>query len=107
FRQRHDLAFALPIPETDMRAAGKRSSFNLFLSAEPEQLRARTSRQSSGGGVVGIQDGEVILTLIFEDALLGVDVIVESLVAIEMVGRDVENHCDSRPKFNDGFQLKT
>ena len=89
-----------------MRAAGKGAFFNLLLSAEPEQLRARTIRQSSGRRVIGVEDGEIILTLVFKDARLGVDVIRKSLVAIEMVGRDVQNHRDSRTKFNDRFQLK-
>ena len=89
-----------------MRPADKRPSFNLLLSAEPEQLRARTIRQSSRRSVIGVEHGEIILPLVLKDARLGVDVIRKSLVAIEMIGRDVQNHRDPRTKFNDRFQLK-
>ena len=58
--ERHDLALAVAIAEIRLRAADKGSFFNLFLPAEPEQLRARTVRQSSGGRIVGIEHGEII-----------------------------------------------
>ncbi len=89
-----------------MRAAGKGSLVNLPLSAEPEQLRTGTDRQSCGGGVVGVEDSEIVLPLVLEDSRFGVDVIVKRLVAIEMVGRDVQNHRDPRTKLDDRFQLE-
>src|SRR5208283_730271 len=83
-RQRHDLAFAMPIPEIDMLATDKGSFFNLLVPAEPEQLRASTVRQSSGGGFIGVEHGEVIGKLVLEDARFGADVIDKSLVTIEI-----------------------
>ena len=104
--ERHDLALAVAVAKIDMRAAGKSSLFNFLLSAEPEQLRASAAGQSSGGRVVGVEDGEIILPLVIKDARFGVDVIRKRLVAIEMVGRDVQNHRDPGTKFNDRLQLK-
>src|SRR5208337_4998498 len=106
FGQRHDFAFAMAIPEIDMRAANKGSFFNRLFSAEPEQLRAGALRQSSGSRIIGIEDGEIIRPLVLEDARLGVDVIDKSLVAIKVVGRDVQNHRDPRAKLNNRLQLK-
>ncbi len=105
FRKRHDLAFATPVPEIDMRTPSKGTFFNLLLSAKPVQLRACTIRQSSGRRIIRVEDGEVIRTLILKDPRFGVHVIRKSLVTIEMVRRDVQNHRDSRTKFNDRFQL--
>src|SRR5207249_8731585 len=45
--------------------------------------------------------------LILEDAGLRVDVVVESLVAVKMIGCDVQNHGDPWPEGDDSFQLKT
>ena len=106
FGERHDLAFAVAVAEINMRATGKSSFFNFLLPAEPEQLRARAIRQSSSGGIIGVENSEIVLPLILEDARLGVHVICKSLVAIEMVGRDVQNHRDPRTKFNNRLQLK-
>ena len=55
---------------------------------------------------IGVEDGEIVLPLVLEDSRFGVDVIVECLVAIEMVGRDVQNYRDPRTKFDDRLQLE-
>ena len=80
---------------------------DFFLAAEPEQLRACATRPSSARGwIVSVQNGEIVRLLVFENARFGVDVIRESLVAVEMVGRDVEDDGDARTKVDDGLQLK-
>ena len=56
--------------------------------------------------VVGVEDEGILNALIGEDALLGGDVILEAAVAIEMVGRDVENHGDIGAKLESGLKLE-
>ena len=105
-RHRHNFPFAVPISKVNLRSAHQRSFFNLLFPAEPEQLRAATIRQSGRGRIVGIEHGKIIGPLILKDARFSVHVIRKSLVAIEMVGRDVQNHRDPGTKFDDRFQLE-
>ena len=70
-------------------------------------LRPRAACQVARWWVIGVQDGEIIWLLVFEDARFGVDVAGERLVAVEMVGRDVQNRRRSADGMSDdGFQLK-
>ncbi len=71
-----------------------------------DSLRQVRSAKPMVVGIVGVQDGEIVRLLVFEDAGLGIDIIRESLVAIEMIGRDIQDHGDARMEVDDGLELK-
>ena len=56
--------------------------------------------------VVGVEDGVIGGSLVFENAFLGGKVLVEAAVAVEVVGSDVEHDRDFRMKGLDGLQLE-
>ena len=87
--------------------ADVRALLHLFLAAEPEDLRPRPAGQSGAGGIVGIQDREILRLLILKDARLGVGVGLESAVAVEVVGRDVEHDGNFWTKCLNRLQLET
>ena len=58
------------------------------------------------GGIVGIEDREILSLLILEDAGLGVGVGLERAVAVEVVGRNVEHHRNFWTKRLDRLQLE-
>src|ERR1700722_3694565 len=105
-RHRHDLLLKVAIASVDVGAAYECSFFNGSLTAEPEQLCSGAMGQFARGGIVGIENREIIGPLVFEDSLFGGDVICKSFVPIEMVGRDVQNHSDARTEIDNRFQLK-
>ena len=59
-----------------------------------------------GADVVGVEHHEVVCVLRGEDALLGERVVLESAVAVEMVGRDVEDDGDVGVELLSAFELK-
>ena len=68
---------------------------------------ASDARASSGGAdIVGVENAEVVLVLLGEDALLGESVVLEGAVAIEVVGRDVEDDGDCGMELLGGFELE-
>src|SRR6266478_872110 len=89
-----------------MPTADKRSFLYFFLPAEPEQGRARSTRESGGCGIVGVEHREIIGPLILEDASLRIHVVGEGLVAVKMVRCDVQDYGNPRPEADDRFQLK-
>jgi hypothetical protein len=56
--------------------------------------------------VVGVDHGEVVTGLVFEDAQLGVDVVLVGWVAVQMVFADVEQGRHGRPERADPLQLE-
>ncbi len=56
--------------------------------------------------VVGIQNGEIVRALVLEDAGLGGSIVLERVVAVKMIGRDVQHHRDLRMEGLDRLQLK-
>src|SRR6185369_15680218 len=55
-------------------------------------------RQREHGGVVRIHHRPVVRALVREDARLGLPVLLEARVAIEMIGGEVQEHGHVRPK---------
>ena len=106
FGKRHDLALALPVSKENLAAADKRTFFYFFFPTEPEQLCFRAVGESRGGRVVGVEDCEIVRLLILEDSGLRINIICEGLVAVKVIGRDVQYDGDSRPKADDRLQLK-
>src|SRR5271156_3654568 len=91
------------VAKKNLPIAQKRSGGNALLPAEPENVRlgrhaARDFR------IVGVEDGYVALSLIFEHAHLRVGVLLERNGAIEMVRRQIEQHSDFRPKLFNSFE---
>jgi hypothetical protein len=67
------------------------------------------NRSVSGLGrrlVVGVEDQCILGSLRGEDALLGARVVLKAAVAIQMVGRDVQNDGDGGTEFERAFQLE-
>ena len=56
--------------------------------------------------VVGVQDGEIAGLLGFEETALGRGIILEGMVAVQVVLRDVEGDADVGAKLGDGLQLE-
>ena len=56
--------------------------------------------------IIRVQHGEIALQLVFEHAHFCVGVLIERAVAIEMIGRQIQQHTDLRTETFDGFQLK-
>ena len=66
----------------------------------------RTSRGRSSRWIVGVQHDPVSRRLVGENARFGVGVLRDVGVAIEVVGREVQQHRDPRLEGVDAFQLK-
>ena len=76
-------------------------------AAEPEDLSAWARLAACcDSRIVGVQHQKVLGGLVREDALLGGSVIFEGAMAVKMVRRDVQEHCDLGVKIYDGFQLE-
>ncbi len=73
---------------------------------EPVDASPGTLGGGGGANVVGVQDAAVVLVLLGEDALFGQRVVFEGAVAIEVVGRDVEDDGDLRMELLGGFKLE-
>src|SRR5439155_12254971 len=61
---------------------------------------------AAGDRVVRIDDREIVLALVREDAFLRRRVLLDARVAVEMIGRDVRQDGDVRPETLDGLELK-
>ena len=71
-RDQHDLALTFGIPKKNSAIADIRALLDLFLAAEPEDLRPRAAGQSGTGGIVCVQNCKIFGLLVFKDARLGV-----------------------------------
>src|SRR5262249_24929784 len=106
FGNRHDLAHILAT-KGNPPVLYECSPLQLPLAAEPESLRARATGEVDASRIIGIQNRKVILLLILEDVGFGVDIGLESPVAIQMVGSNVQHDGNFRTKAADGLELKT
>src|SRR5437588_5408432 len=80
----------------DLFPAYESAARRFFLSAEPVDLRLDPLRDHHAGSIVGIEDRAVLRRLVLENARLSGDVVLESAVPIEMIGRDIQDHRDLR-----------
>jgi len=76
------------------------------IAAEPEDARAGTGGRAGGGVIIGVEDESVVVRLGGEDTLLGGDVILKAAVAVEVIGRDVEDDGDAGAEALGGLQLE-
>ena len=81
--------------------------FTSFLRLNQKTCARVRLGQSGAGGIICIQDCEIFRLLVLKDARLGVGVGLERAVAVEVIGRDVEHHRNSRTKRLDRLQLET
>ena len=58
------------------------------------------------GIIVGVQDESVFRGLGGEDSFLGGDVVSQAAMAVEVIGRDIENHGDIADETLRGLQLE-
>ena len=96
----------LRIAPDDAVAANECTVLDLALTAEPVHGGLGFVGHRNAGGVVGVQNREVGGGLVLEDASLGCGVVFERMVAVEMIGRDVQHYGDLGAKGLDGLQLK-
>ena len=97
--------FVAMIADDDLRVAHVGARSDVLLAAEP--VNAGRGRDALGDlGIVGVEDGGVALALIFEHAQLGAGVLGEGMMAIEMIGSEIEEQCDVRAEGFDGFELE-
>src|SRR5271156_904543 len=75
-------------------------------AAEPEDTRLGADGGTRGHIVVGIKDENIVGGLVGEDALLGSDVILKAAMAIEVIGRDVEDDGNVGMELRSGFKLE-
>jgi hypothetical protein len=61
---------------------------------------------AEAGGVVGVEDSKAVAGLGFKEAALGGFVILHGVVAIEVIGSEVETDADGGAEVVDGFQLE-
>jgi hypothetical protein len=54
----------------------------------------------------GVDDGDILLGLIFENAQLGRAIFSDGAITIQMVGSEIEPEADRRTKCADRFQLE-
>src|SRR6185369_862558 len=102
----HDLD-SFRVLKEDIAAANERSPLNFPYSAEPEDLWLETATRLRRDFVIEIQHSEIVRRLVFENTRLGRSVVLHRTMAIEVIGRDIQNDGDLRTEGLDRFQLKT
>ncbi len=74
---------------------------------EPNRFSRRALGEVRSHGIVRVQHRQVIGLLRFEQACLRISVVFEGMMAVQMILRQVETHCNMRSKCLDRFQLET
>ena len=82
------------------------AGLHLRAAAEPLRRGGGVGGVRNADRVVGIEDGVIAGTLGFEQAALGGGVVLEGVVAVQVILRDVERERDVRAKFDDGLELE-
>ena len=101
-RQGDDFFFSVKSGH-DSTLAKKNSQIRLILLADEYCRRSHLFLEGPDQGVVFIQNGEVPLSLVEKDSTLKMSVLSETVVAIKMIGGDIENAGDKRMKFLNSF----
>ena len=73
---------------------------------EPDDLGAGALRDSADRLVAPVQNGEIVCAGELDGAGLEVDVALEGAVAVEVIGRDVEDHAYVQARALDRLELK-
>ena len=98
--------FGTVAPENDFLVPDKTPAGDSFLPAEPEHLRPRR-RTCRGRWIIRVDDGRVILGLIFEHPHFRAPVGFERAVAVQMVRSEIEEHGDIWAECGNRFELET
>ncbi len=100
-----ELHFRAFVAENNLVVAEERAGGHSFLAAEPENFGL--GRHALGDfRIVGVEQRDVLFELIFKHTHFGAGVFLESYVAVEMIGREIQEHANFRAKGIDGFELK-
>ena len=83
-----------------------RAGRNRLRRTEPHRFRRAAIRIAAADGIVGVQHREIARALIHEQARLRLGIILERVVPIQMIGRDVQRRADVGAKGLGGFELK-
>ena len=81
-----------------------RSLAHRILERKPVDLRFANAWRSRGARHCRRSEAEIVFVLLGEDALLGERIILEAAVAVEVIGRDVENDRDLGMELLASFQ---
>ena len=90
-----------------LSAAQAGAGRHLVPAAEPFHAGGGARSVADAHRVVGIEHGEVAGLLRLEQPSFGGGVVLERVVPVQMILRDVQRQADVRAKFRDGLQLKT
>ena len=102
---RDERALARPSARDEFAAPQEQAFVKLALGAEHDDMRFETRSPRRDDRIVRVQDGHVAPSLVAEDSVLGRAVVRERLVAIHVVGRQVQHHRHRRAELLDGFEL--
>ena len=106
FADRHDLETISIVTPDNLAAADECAVVEFFRTAEPAHGRFHTECQVYTRLAIGVQDSKIARGLVLEDARLRRYVVLESVVTIEMVRRDIQHDCNPRMEALDGFELE-
>ncbi len=76
-----------------------------LFAAKPENFRLRW-RVRRAGGIVSVEDGEIVGSLFFENAGLSRGISFHRAVAIEVIGGEIQEDADVRTERFDQFELE-
>src|SRR5579884_1242567 len=93
-------------PPEDFAVTHEGALVHFFLAAEPEFLRFADRPQLHAGGVVRVENSEVAGSLVLKNPRLGRDVGLKRVVAVEVVGRDVQDYGYFSVEGINGFELE-
>ena len=79
------------IAKEDLAVADEGSVLTSFLRLNQIDLRARAAASATVVGSSALSTAKSLGALVFEDARLGADIVRQGVVAVEMIGRDVED----------------
>ena len=88
------LCSRLPSRQTICFASHESAALDLAQAAEPVDATTSLLRHRDAGWVIGIQHREIILRLVLEDSRLRGRVVLKAVMAVEVVGRDVQDDCN-------------
>src|SRR5262249_14895552 len=101
-----DLMLAAAVAEHRSAGQEKRSAVELLAAAELVRLRGYRAGDGESAVIVRVADGKIRRLLVHEDPLLGCDVVLERVVAVHVIGRQIQKGRDRRAELVNGLELK-
>ena len=106
FRDRKNFTVCAFFSKENLFVADERSGCHLVTAAEMQHRARDVAGELVGGGIVCVEDAVVFRFLIFKNAGFGINVGLERAMAVEMIGRDIEDAGNKRPKRLRGLKLE-